>query len=67
MSDLSGDDDLKWPWRCESCERMNDMREESCVECDKPRGWTYDGPAETPTDNYPADEAHRMEMARRLK
>lgn len=26
-----------------------------------------DGPAETPTDNLPRDEAHRMEQARKLK
>ncbi len=55
------------PWICNRCGHRNVASNEECFECDTEFGWEYDGPEETPTDNGPQEEAHRMEQARRLK
>lgn len=60
---------LRGYWKCENCQHENNVRDTHCWECDKPRGWFYDGPRETgdTTGDPVAELAHRQEQARRLK
>lgn len=63
-------------WTCEGCGHVNKSMAastsdvEECWECDRPRGWTYDGPSETgdPAWDSPAVLAEMQDrIQRRLK
>lgn len=53
-------------WKCENCEFVNSDTDLECVECDKRKGWTYDGPDDV-GDTCHESMSEKMDLYRRLK